>query len=539
MRVKDGFGDFSITGSKISADGSLYSYHAMYDSVRTTICVDRRHKKLFRGCDFHHTAVLCNNTLLTPSSLFPMDFASMTVPQLRSILNSDGVVMPQVYLKKADLVELCQKHFGKSGPPSRTSPVPKIRGRSDSRSPRISLSPEPVVRSKPTSARRKSSMGTKGNRPTSPARDALTSPVRTPARVLDVSDIQDFRRTPSPEPQASGKTFSGRPSLANSGRTISIAPLSTLPPRPKSFGRKPKPSAGSPVLKILGLLVAFAAIGVTWLYTQSSASPRVPLCNTDGSPHVANTTCAFCPKIGTCANGFLTSCTEHYIAHGDQCVRDEAKFFNAVAMVEALAARLVSLKGQKDCGDEVSDTVYPEQLRVMLRVDFKRLSDDQFRSAFELALNGGRDDVVLPNYIVTTPLGLMRSSYGRKSITCQVREWVQEWLLTILVLSVTIAYSTVKLTVWKKKRNMTKSLLHAIETNTKYRDGRVQGLSVLDLRDKDMALHHLDDKAARKAMATLLKAYPDVQCGEDVSRAGETIYWSSHRLRAEQASQNH
>jgi hypothetical protein len=220
-------------------------------------------------------------------------------------------------------------------------------------------------------------------------------------------------------------------------------------------------------------------------------------------------------------------------------VRDEAKFFNAVAMVEALAARLVSLKGQKDCGDEVSDTVYPEQLRVMLRVDFKRLSDDQFRSAFELALNGGRDDVVLPNYIVTTPLGLMRSSYGRKSITCQVREWVQEWLLTILVLSVTIAYSTVKLTVWKKKRNMTKSLLHAIETNTKYRDGRVQGLSVLDLRDKDMALHHLDDKAARKAMATLLKAYPDVQCGEDVSRAGETIYWSSHRLRAEQASQNH
>ena len=260
----------------------------------------------------------------------------------------------------------------------------------------------------------------------------------------------------------------------------------------------------------------------------------MPLCNTDGSPAIPNTACAPCPKIGECANGFLTSCAEHYVVHGDQCVRDEAKFVNAAAMVDSLSARLAQLKGQKECGEEVSETVYPEQLRVMLRVEFKHLSDEQFRSAFDLALNGEREGVVLPKYIVTTPLGLMRSSYGRKSVSCQVREWLQEWLLTILVIAVTVAYLTIKLTAWNKKRNMTKGPLSSIEKNTKYRDGKVEGLSVLDLRDKDMPLHHLDDKAARRAMAILLKAYPDIQCGDDLSRAGETIYWSAHRLRAEQ-----
>ena len=205
-------------------------------------------------------------------------------------------------------------------------------------------------------------------------------------------------------------------------------------------------------------------------------------------------------------------------------------------MVDSISSRLITLKGQKDCGDDVSDTVYPEQLRVMLRMEFKHLSDDQFRAAFDLALNGEKDGVVLPNHLITTPLGLMRSSYGKKSMSCQVREFVNEWLITILVVVLTSSYLGIKLTIWRRKRGLIRRLVSVIERHTQYREGRVQGLSVLDLRDKEMPLHHLDDKAARKAMHSLLKNYPDIQSGEELSRAGETVYWSAHRLRAEQSA---
>ncbi len=218
-------------------------------------------------------------------------------------------------------------------------------------------------------------------------------------------------------------------------------------------------------------------------------------------------------------------------------MRDEAKFVNAVAMIDSISARLVTLKGQKDCGEDVSETVYPEQLRMYLRMEFKHLSDDQFRSAFDLALNGEKDGVILPKHIVTTPLGLMRSSFGRKSVSCQVREFVQEWIVTIVLLVITSTYLGIKLSVWRGKRNLSRNLVSTIEASTMYRDGRVQGVSVLDLRDNGMPLHHMDDKTARRTLANLLKKHSDIQSGEELSRAGETVYWSAHRLRAEQAAQ--
>lgn len=224
--------------------------------------------------------------------------------------------------------------------------------------------------------------------------------------------------------------------------------------------------------------------------------------------------------------------------HGDQCVRDEAKFVNAVAMTDSIANRLVTLKGMKDCGEDVSDTVFPEQLKLQLRMEFKQLSDEQFRSAFDLAVNGEKEGVLVPSYIQTTPLGLMRSSYGRKSMSCRAREFVYDWWLTILLTLVIISYAWAKIMAFKRKRHMTRSLVSAIESNTKLLEGRIQGLSVLDLRDFGMPLHQMDDKTARKTMNLLLKSYPDIQCGEDISRAGEIVYWSSHRVRAEQAAFN-
>ena len=224
------------------------------------------------------------------------------------------------------------------------------------------------------------------------------------------------------------------------------------------------------------------------------------------------------------------------MARGDQCVRDEAKFVNAVAMTEAITNRLVKLKGQKDCGEDVSETVYPEQLKLQLRMEFKQLTEDQFRAAFDLAINGEKDGVVLPRYIITTPLGLMRSTYGRKTLSCRAREFVREWALTIVALLCVAAYASLKFLTWKRKRDLTKSLVKAIEDNTFYNDGRVQGLSVLDLRDQGMPLRHQDDKTARRTMTLLLKGYPDIQSGEEINRAGEVVYWSAHKLRAEQAN---
>lgn len=382
-------------------------------------------------------------------------------------------------------------------------------------------------------------MGTKGNRPVSPAKEAPRSPLRTPAKATDVSDMSDFRRTPSPDNTAAGhKTFSGRPSLTPVGqkKKISIIPMSHLPPRGRSIA--PKAPERAPVWKkALLVLILSALVGTGLLMLNRPGAPRIPLCNTDGSPHVPDSVCAPCPRLGVCARGSLTSCAEHYIVHGDRCVRDEAKFVSAVAMVDSIAHRLVSLKGQKDCGEDLADTVYPEQLRVWLRMEYQHLSEDQFRSAFELAINGEKDGVVLPKYVITTPLGLMRSSFGHKTLSCRAREFAQEWLITLIIVGIVLGYLSLKFVTWNRRRNVTKRLVKTIEENTKYLDGRVQGVSVLDLRDSGMPLHHLDDKAARKLMTTLLKSHPDVQSGEEIARAGETVYWSAHRLRAEQAAQ--
>jgi hypothetical protein len=191
----------------------------------------------------------------------------------------------------------------------------------------------------------------------------------------------------------------------------------------------------------------------------------------------------------------------------------------------------------KDCGEEVSDTVYPEQLRLMLRMEYKHLTDEQFRSAFELALNGEKDGVVLPSYIVTTPLGLIRSTFGRKSFSCRANEFIYEWWLTVTVVFLTGFYLTAKATAYSRKRSLTKRLLAAIEQNTHTTDGRIQGMSVLDLRDSGMPLYGVDDKSARKILSALMKSHQDIQGSPDVQRAGEFIYYSGQRARADLAAQ--
>jgi len=274
------------------------------------------------------------------------------------------------------------------------------------------------------------------------------------------------------------------------------------------------------------------AIGAYWF--MSTSRPRTALCNTDGSPTVPHGTCAPCPQFAECANGFIVSCPEHHVIRGDQCIRDEAKFVNAMSMVDSIGNRLVVLKGQKECGEETSDALYPEQLRMSLRMEFKNLSDEAFRAAFDLAIHGEKDGVLKPSHVVTTPLGLLKSTIGRKSVACRTREFIYKYIVFILVIAVLVVLFGSKFLKWKRERDLTRNLLATIEDNTHFHDNRVQGLSVLDLRDKGMPLHHMDDKRARQAMSALLKKFPDIQCAEEIHRAGEVVYWSSHRVRAEQ-----
>jgi hypothetical protein len=212
---------------------------------------------------------------------------------------------------------------------------------------------------------------------------------------------------------------------------------------------------------------------------------------------------------------------------------------HAMAMVDSITSRLVLLKGQKDCGEDVSESLYPEQLRMSLRMEFKHLSDDAFRAAFDLAINGEKDGVEKPVHIITTPLGLLKSTIGKKSLTCQAREFFYKYIAWIVAVSVVVLMFGSRFIRWKRNRDLTRTLLTTIETNTHYHDGRVQGLSVLDLRDKGMPLHHFDDRKSRQIMTTLLKKFPDIQSAEEIHRAGEIVYWSSHRVRAEQHKAKH
>jgi hypothetical protein len=205
-----------------------------------------------------------------------------------------------------------------------------------------------------------------------------------------------------------------------------------------------------------------------------------------------------------------------------------------MSMVDSITNRLVVLKGQKDCGDEVAESLYPEQLRMSLRMEFKNLSDEAFRAAFDLAIHGDKDGVQKPAHIVTTPLGLLKSTIGKKSITCQAREFVSKYLFLLIAAGIFAVMFGTRFFRWKRNRDLTKWLIATIENNTHYHDGRVQGLSVLDLRDKGMPLHDFDDKKSRQIMGGLLKKFPDIQCAEEIHRAGEIVYWSSHRVRAEQ-----
>ena len=414
-----------------------------------------------------------------------MDFNSKTVAELRSLLTASGVAVPQTYLKKAGLVEMCVLNLRSTSPPA--SPPARSASRKSSASRRQSSRHSPVIQSEPAES---------------------GSPPK--------------------------RTFSGRPSLSSPAvgrKKISVTPLSTLPPRPR-------PTISTSVVRQwnhrVTIVIGLLAVGLGAVYLLHSSAPHVPLCNTDGSLPAVNVTCNPCPKLGSCASGKLTACVEHYVVHGDQCVRDEKKFVNAMAIIDSVADHLSSLKGRKECGEEVSDTLYPEQLRVMLRTVFSSLPDAAYRAAFDLALNGEKDGLVVPSYIVTTPLGLLRSQFAQKGFACKVREFMHAWAITILLaLLISVVLGT-KLLKWRHKRDITKNLIRAIEHNTHYHDGRVQGLSVLDLRDAGMPLHGMEDKDARKTMSLLLKSHSDIQSGEEIHRAGETVYWSAHRLRVEQ-----
>jgi hypothetical protein len=189
------------------------------------------------------------------------------------------------------------------------------------------------------------------------------------------------------------------------------------------------------------------------------------------------------------------------------------------------------LKGQKECGEDVAEAVYPEQLRLWLRMDFMRLSDDEYTAAFDLALNGEKEGVTLPKHVALTQMGLMRSSFGEKSLSCRTREFLDEWLWTMILISGSSLYFGWKIRTWQKKRRLLAGLLKLIEESTLLSDGRVQGLSVTDLRDKGMPLENLDDRSARKHMNLILKAHPDIQSSEDMTRGGEMVFWSAQRLR--------
>ena len=449
------------------------------------------------------------------------DYTSQTVAQLRSLLTLEGVSVPQGYMKKSDLVQMCVDTFKKRGGstespksgPSRRSAGRKISLGGKSATRKETPSPEPVE----APARRSSRGGRKSG------------------TVVDLTESPPPRSVSPPAAAADRKSFSGRPSLGTPTRKISIGPMSALPPRPsskvvdQSVGGKRRTN---PVL-LIGAIVVVGVAVMSVLYMSKSA-PKIPLCNTDGSRPFANTTCTPCPRLAECTHGALVACPEHHIIRGDQCVRDEKKFVNAHAMVDSIVNRLVLLKGQKECGDDVADTLYPEQLRSSLKMEFKHLSDDAFRAAFDLAIHGEKDGVMKPPHIVTTPLGLLKSTIGKKSITCRIREFIYKYVITLVLIGLAFAAFGSKLFVWKRKRDLTKTLLATIEDNTHYHDGRVQGLSVLDLRDKGMPLHKMDDKQARMTMTALLKRYPDIQCAEEIHRAGEVVYWSSHRVRAEQ-----
>ena len=438
-------------------------------------------------------------------------YASKTVAELRSLLTANGVAVPQTYLKKAELVEMCSAHLhGRKdspiSPPSRT--VSGSRSRKSS-----------------ATVRRQSS---RHSRIVDSDSDTLPDPLR--------------KRTPSPDHVVGRKSFSGHQSLSSPAigrKKISVTPMATMPPRPKSFTSRDSdsiPHASTMKSRVVILIFALVtAMGATYLFTTSA--PRVPLCNTNGSPHRANTTCIPCPQLGTCLGGALKSCSEHFVVHGDQCVRDEAKFVNAMAIIDSMVDFLSYLRGRKDCGEiEVVDSLTKEQIRVSLRAEFRSLSDTAYTSAFDLAFNGTKKEgLSIPPYIVTTPLGLFRSQFPNKSVTCKVKQFFRKWIWTIIISLASAVYVLVKVLKWKGKRDLTTGLLRAIENNTHYHDGRVQGLSVLDLRDTGMPLHGMEDKEARKVLNGLVKTHPDIQSGEEIHRAGETVYWSTFRLRAEQS----
>lgn len=449
-------------------------------------------------------------------------------------------------MKKSELVEMCRKHFGEE---QRGSGESNRRGRSrTSRSSSASRKSSSDSRKGTKSAvashtaRRKSSIGTKGHKSPSITIIPNLGMRSPPGKKADDSEPLRFDRTPSPVAKSS-KTFSGRPSLVgqSNSRKISIVPMSTLPPRRKSVAMKSElpPSTLSRIISRVSVLLAIAALSTTVLYIlNASNAPRVPLCNTDGTAHVAKSLCSPCPKLGKCSNGYITTCPEHHVIRGDSCVRDEAKFVNAMAIVDTISTRMARLKGQKECGEDVSDSVYPEQLRLWLRMEFPSLSDEQYRAAFDLAINGEKEGIVMPKHVVVTQLGLIRSSFGVKSLGCRAKEVLSEWLWTLLILGISTLYFGLKLRSYIRKNRLTKSLVNSIEENTLYREGHMQGLTVTDLRDKGMPLEHMDDRSARKQMNLILKSFPDIQSGEDMNRGGEMVFWSAQKLRAQQTPNN-
>ncbi|KAF4687830.1 hypothetical protein FOZ60_003447 [Perkinsus olseni] len=368
-------------------------------------------------------------------------YASMTIPELRSLLTRNGVKVPQSSVKKAVLVNMCLKELGPEGSRRESSVVspppltpPSSRGSStdlvdvarvfSSDDEELSEMSESPITSRYERGRGRSSM------------EDLPRASPSSAGGSSVARRRRSSRPPSRSSALSSasvdKTLFASPEDDGAkSRRVTISPLSYLRPLKEAQTRR----RFSKVNTVLGIFLLVAAMAAYWYLP----GPRLRYCD-----------------------GLFFGCGLYMVSHH---------------MAASLADHLADRRGDHECYKSRYQLDAAEAKRYLRERcwEARRLGKADFETAFNLMLSES-----LPNeygsQVVYTTGGTLWSLKSAKRLSCRITEAVEMWWKAAFLVGVLILFTAWRFKRWSDRRWARRSALQAVTACTRLgSDGSIRG----------------------------------------------------------------
>jgi len=207
--------------------------------------------------------------------------------------------------------------------------------------------------------------------------------------------------------------------------------------------------------------------------------------------------CHACPEHAICVNGIM-KCQYPYIQEKDSCTEDIEVERNALEMISYLETMLARQLGDQECcsdKESVKVSYTMKEIKTLLSVEFAYFSKFQDSlQKLEQKLESEPENYTVRNVSTLTSRKKYISTVALKTLACELREFLEEYLIIFTVLFIFGSYATFKIrSVLHDKREWftAKNFYSDIKTELKLKvdSSTDHGLSENQIKDKLVSAH--------------------------------------------------